>query len=125
MKSVTTSPSTASPRNSSRSFDSNVGFSAQNERWAKERANRLRSSNGRPSRSSRRSRVLSANGLPAPSAHPLDDVLDRVADGTEVGEGLVFAPEPFGTVLQLLLDGLHQLDEGQRVSREVLGEAGL
>src|SRR5438874_8990039 len=114
MKSVTTRPRTASPRNSRRSFDSKLGFSAQKDRCARARASIVRSSKGRPSRSSKRSRELSANGSPAPSAHPLDDVVDRVADGAEVGQILVFDPEALGPVLQLLLDGLHELDEGQR-----------
>src|SRR5690606_17363105 len=52
------------------------------------------------------------------------DVVDSVADGLQVFQVLVVDAEVGPPLAQLLLEGLDQLDERQRVGFEVVGEAG-
>ena len=56
------------------------------------------------------------------SAEAGDDVVDGVADRLEVLEVLVLDAEPDRALAELLLEGLDQLDQGQRVGVEVVGE---
>ena len=54
--------------------------------------------------------------------HPLVDVVDGVADRLQVLQVLVLDAEADGALGQLLLEGLDQLDEGERVGLQVVGE---
>ena len=54
---------------------------------------------------------------------PADDVVDGVAHRLQVLEVLVVDAEADGALAELLLQRLHQLDEGQAVGLEVVGEA--
>src|SRR5213079_3146757 len=51
-----------------------------------------------------------------------DHVVDRVAHGLEILQVLVLDPKADRPLPQLLLQALDQLDQGQRVGVEVLGE---
>src|SRR2546421_11418026 len=125
MWSVTTSPSTESPRNSSRSFEASSAVSAHHDRWAMACWSSSTSPGACPSRrasassSVRRSpgRSVSSGGLELG-----DHVVDRVAHGLEILQVLVLDPKADRPLPQLLLQALDQLDQGQRVGVEVLGE---
>src|SRR5687767_13767877 len=70
----------------------------------------------------RRSLSASSSGARDSGLEPTDDVIDGVADRLQVLEVLVLDPEADGSLAQLLLDGLDQLDQGQGVGLEVIGE---
>ena len=53
-----------------------------------------------------------------------DDVVDGVADRLQVLEVLVVDAEADRALAELLLEGLDQLDQGERVGVEVVGERG-
>src|SRR5215218_5120646 len=135
MWSVTTSPSTASPRNSSRSFDGFPGVSAHHERWASARARSSGSPKACPRRSARSLRASAGDGRngrardatrsSAVAVRALEagaDVVDGVADRPEVLEVLVLDAEAAGPLRQLLFDGLDQLDQREGVGLQVVGE---
>src|SRR5207237_7495044 len=61
-------------------------------------------------------------GLGRPLVQSADYVVDRVAHGLEVLEVLVVDAEADAALAQLLLDRLHQLDQGEGVGVEVVGE---
>src|SRR5688500_8827416 len=111
MWSVTTRPSAAAPRNSSRSLECDPGVSAHPERCAMARARSSSSSNRRR----RRSLSASSSGARDRVLEPADDVIDRVADRLQVLEVLVLDPEADGALAELLLDGLDELDQRQGV----------
>src|SRR4051794_1749728 len=120
MWSVTTSPSTASPRNSSRSFDAAPGDSATHDRWARARSSSSRSLKrwaSRPPRASSASCSLSSGG-----GHLGDHVVDGVPHRLEVLEVLVLDPKADRAFTDFLLDGFDELDEGEGVGFEVVGE---
>src|SRR5688572_7743545 len=119
MWSVTTSPSTASPRNSRRSFDTEPGASATQDRWARARCRSSWSSKrwARRPESAASAGFVSRSGLESGA-----DVVDCVSDGLEILEILVLDPEPDGALADFFLDRLHQLDQGQRVGLEVVAE---
>ena len=56
------------------------------------------------------------------SAQLGDHVVDRIANGAEVLEVFVFDPEARGALGELLFDRFDQLDQGERVSIEILCE---
>ena len=126
------SPSTASPRNSSRSFDNASGCSAQYERCASARSSSSGSRNSQPERrrpDRSRPGVRCSSGR-RPVRQPLtpepgDDVVDRVAHRAQIAEVLVVDGEPDGSLAQLLFERFDQLDERERVGVEVVGEAGV
>src|SRR4051794_25060016 len=120
MWSVTTRPSTASPRNSSRSFDASPGDSATQDRWARARCSSSGSANWCASRSARASDA--ACSLRSGGTHAGDDVVDRVPHGLEVLEVLVLDAKADRSLTDFLLDRFHELDEGERVGFEVVGE---
>ena len=96
MWSVTTRPSTASPRNSSRSFDASPAFSAHHERCASARASSssVVERRARAARSSAASSALARQRLRSRSSpSSADDVVDGVADGLQVLEVLVVDAE--------------------------------
>ena len=103
---VTTTPSTASPRNSSRSFDSRPPFSAHHDRCVSASSSSSRSSNGQPRRSAKRRRASVFRG----SAQPADHVVDRVAHRLQILEILVLDAEADAALAELLFEGLDQLD---------------
>src|SRR4051794_23303051 len=121
MWSVTTRPSTASPRNSSRSFDSCPGFSAHHDLCARAAASFDSSVKGRPRRSFRASSPATGSRLYPPDLHPSgsgllqagDDVVDGVAHGLQIGEVFVVDVEADGALPQLLLQRFDQFDEGE------------
>src|SRR2546430_637599 len=131
-------PSTASPRNSRRSFDRESSFSAHHDRWAIAVDSNDGSVNCRPSRSARASSCSAFDRVRAPSAAGAasgrrpwlrglelgDDVVDGVANRLQVLEVLVVDAEPHGALAELLLQRLDELDEGERVGGEVLSERG-
>src|SRR5579885_2330970 len=119
MWSVTTRPRTASPRNSRRSFDSEPGFSAHQLRWASAADSRPRSANGLPSRSWSASSPATGSRS---SLRSEEHVVDCVSHRLEVGQVLVVDVEADRALAQLLLERLHQLDEGERVGVEVVDE---
>src|SRR5437764_10588710 len=123
MWSVTTRPRTASPRNSRRSFDSVPGFSAHQDRWARARVKSASSPKRRPNRSRRKSSAACSVRSTA-LAEAGDHVIDGVANSLQVFEVLVVDAEADRAFAQLLLQGLHQLDQGERVGVEILGERG-
>ena len=118
--SVTTTPSTASPRNSSRSLDGWPACSAHHERCTRAGARRS-GARSRPRRSTSCGRLGYRKGDGV--LEPADDVVDGVAHRLQVLEVLVVDAEPDGALAQLLLEGLDQLDERQGVGLEVVGEA--
>src|SRR5436305_810653 len=128
MWSVTTRPSTASPRNSSRSFDSWPGCSAHHDRCASAAASFDSSTKGRPRRSFSASRPLTGSRTLPPTwtrsgsglLQSRHDVVDGVAHGLQVGEILVIDVKTDRAFTQLFLQGLHQFDEGERVGVEVV-----
>src|SRR5918997_1972014 len=135
MWSVTTSPSTASPRNSSRSFEGLPGVSAHHERWATARSSSSGSPKSWPSRVAsavrasagrgRSGRASDATRRSAVAVRALEagaDVIDGVTDRPEVLEVLVLDAEAAGPLRHVLLDGLDQLDQRQGVGLEVVGE---
>src|SRR5918993_4508450 len=135
MWSVTTRPSTASPRNSRRSFDGCPGVSAHQERWATARSSSSGSRKSRPRRSAsafrasaggrRSGRVRDATRRSAVAVRALEagaDVVDGITDRPEVFEVLVLDAEAAGSLRQLLLDGLDQLDQREGVGLEVVSE---
>src|SRR5579884_3943698 len=122
MWSVTTRPSTASPRNSRRSLEWLPGFSAHQERWATARASSSGSAKLRPSRSTRAATPSAGSG--SGRSELGNHVVDRVADGLQVLEVLVLDAEADRPLAELLFEGLDQLDEGQGVGVEVLAKGG-
>ena len=119
---ATMSPSTASPRNSKRSLDgAPPSCSPHQLRCARACCRRLRSPKVWPSRAA-------STAAPSAPASPLlelgDHVVDGVPHGPEVFEVFILDPEPHGALPQLFLEGLHQLDQSQRVGVEILGEGG-
>src|SRR5438270_8943501 len=127
MWSVTTTPSTESPRNSRRSFEASSVVSAHHDLWAMACWRSSTSPGSCPSR--RASASISARHGPcgSDSSGGLelgDHVVDGVTDGLEILQVLVLDPEPHRPLPQLLLETLDQLDEGERVGVEVLGERG-
>ena len=70
----------------------------------------------------RRRSAVDRCGNQATLARALDDVVDGVAHGLEVGEVLVVDAEAGGPLAQLLLERLDQLDQRQRVGVEVVDE---
>src|SRR5258708_6786712 len=127
MWSVTIRPSTESPRNSRRSFEASSMVSAHQDRWAIACWRRSTSPGSCPSR--RASASISARRAPCSSGSSGglelgDHVVDGVTDGLEILQVLVLDPEPDRPLPQLLLEALDQLDEGQRIGVEVLGERG-
>src|ERR671911_1200491 len=114
-------PSTASPRNSSRSLESCPGFSAHQERCTSAEARTSGDSRVTPRRSaSSGSRGTGRRMVFA--SEPGEDVVDGVADGLDVFEVLVLDAEADAPLAQLFLQRLGQLDESQRVGIEVVGE---
>src|SRR5829696_1057119 len=135
MWSVTTSPSTASPRNSRRSFEGWPGVSAHQERWATARSRSSGSPKvwprraARPVRASaggrRSGRASDATRRSAVAVRALEagaDVVDGITDRPEVLEVLVLDAEAAGPLRQLLFDGLDQLDQREGVGLQVVGE---
>src|SRR3954471_22064024 len=120
MYSATTRPSTASPRNSSRSFGSSPGCSAHQLRWRTARPSSSGSANSWPTRSP--SAVMGSTGSSGSGADAAEDVVDGIAHRLQVLEVLVVDAEPHGALTDLLLERLDQLDEGERVGFEVVGE---
>src|SRR5438132_9077631 len=117
--SVTTSPSTASPRNSSRSLDSVPGFSAHHERWARAKVKRASSWKWRPTRC-RREASASCSVSSTALSEAGDHVVDGIAHRLQVLEVLVVDAEPHRPLAELLLQRFHELDQGERVGVEVL-----
>src|SRR5213082_729794 len=125
MWSVTTKPSTESPRNSSRSFEASSAVSAHHDRWAM--ACWRSSTSPGACRSRRASASSSARRSPGGSVSSGslelgDYVVDGVTNGLELLQVLVLDPEADRPLPQLLLQTLDQLDQGERVGVEVLGE---
>src|SRR5437899_6861960 len=125
MWSVTTRPSTESPRNSNRSFEASSAVSAHHDRWAMACWSSWTSSGACPSR--RASASISTRRSPGGSGSSGrlelgDHVVDSVTDGLEVLQVLVLDPKPDRSLPQLLLQALDQLDEGEGVGIEVFGE---
>src|SRR3954451_25033522 len=119
MWSVTTRPSTASPRNSSRSFDSTDSVCSEHQdRCATERSSSSTSPKDRPIRSA----SSSMRGERSVSGESCADVVDGVAHCLQVLEVLVLDPEADGALAHLLLDGLDQLDEREGVGLQVVHE---
>src|SRR5215212_4626153 len=116
MWSVTTRPSTASPRNSSRSFDWSPACSEHQDRWATALTRSSGSAKDQPMRPASASRAWSCSGKSGA------DVVDGVAHGLQVLEVLVLDPEPDGALAHLLLDGLDELDQREGVGLEVVDE---
>ena len=139
---MTTSPRTASPRNSSRSFEPVPGFSAHQDRWASDRVSRSASPTVQPRRPAS---SLAGDGSGAGTSgsvgcprcrdggrYPAEGgqagaqlchhVVDRVANRLQVLEVLVVDAKSDGPLGQLLLERLHQLDEGQGVGAQVVAE---
>jgi hypothetical protein len=56
------------------------------------------------------------------ASEPGEDVVDRVAHGLDVLEVFVLDPEADAALPELLFEGFGQLDEGERVGVEVIGE---
>src|SRR3954452_24941392 len=109
MWSVTTSPRTASPRNSRRSFDSSPSFSEHQDRCATECRSSSASTKDQPRRPANASRARACSGESGA------DVVDGVTHGLQVLEVFVLDPEPDGALAHLLLDRLDQLDQGEGV----------
>src|SRR5689334_14060097 len=120
MWSVTTRPSTASPRNSRRSFDASPGDSATHDRWARARCSSSESANWCASRSARAS--VAACSLSSGGGHLGDHVVDGITHRLEVLEVFVLDAKADRAFTDFLLDGLDELDEGERVGFEVVGE---
>src|SRR5688500_3888295 len=119
--SAMTQPRTASPRNSSRSFDGSPATSAHHDRCDIARRSRRGSTNSYPMRSLSADRSGSAAG----SSGVLDagvHVVDRVPHGLQVLEVLVLDAEADGALRELLLERLDELDQRQRVGLEVVDE---
>src|SRR5688572_840365 len=113
---VTTRPSTASPRNSRRSFDGIPACSEHHDRCATDRSSSSGSLNVQPIRPARASTAWSCSGKSGA------DVVDGVAHGLQVLEVFVLDAEPDGALAHLLLDRLDQLDECEGVGLEVIDE---
>src|SRR5512132_1854044 len=114
-------PSTASPRNSRRSLESLPGFSAHHDRWTSADASTSGVSRVTPRRSASSGSRGTGSGMMRAS-EPGEDVVDRVPHGLDVLEVFVLDAEAHTALAQLLLEGLGQLDQGQRVGLEVIGE---
>src|SRR3954468_18624624 len=110
MWSVTTMPSTASPRNSSRSFDESSGCSAHHERCDSAWRSTPRSRKVQPSRDSKTTRASASMRLGRGSgrgrSQARDHVVDGVAHGLQVPEVLVVDGEPDGALAEVLLERL-------------------
>ena len=120
---MTTRPSTASPRNSSRSFDWPPACSAHHDRCARRGSSSSGSANGVAEPLGRaRQRLGRIGSQRRRRSTRADDVVDGVAHGLQVLEVLVLDAEPDGALAELLLEGLDQLDQGQGVGVEVVGE---
>src|SRR5581483_3345509 len=65
------------------------------------------------------------HGLPRGSPEADDDVVDGFTDRVQVREVVVVDRETDGAFAQLLLERLDELDQGERVGAEVLGEPGI
>src|SRR3954447_20283343 len=126
MWSVTTMPSTASPRNSSRSFDAPWGCSARQDGCERAWRRTPRSRKLHPSRDSKASRASASmrpdRGSGRGRSQPRDHVVHRVAHRLQVAEVLVVDGEADGALAQIILERLDQLDEGELVGVEVVGE---
>src|ERR1700677_5199751 len=113
-------PSTASPRNSSRSLEgAPPSCSPHQLRWASACCRRLMSPNSWPNRSA------SAAAPSAPGSPRLElgvDVVNGVSDGAEIFKVFIIDAEPHGPLPQLFFEPLDQLDQRQRVGVEVLHE---
>src|SRR5262245_5845635 len=114
-------PSTASPRNSRRSLESWPGFSAHQERCTRAGARTSGLDRWTPRRSASSSSLGTGRGMVVAS-EPGEDVVHRVAHCLDVLEVFVLDAEPHAPFAQLLLERLGQLDEGQRIGVEVVGE---
>src|SRR5678816_1609987 len=108
-------PSTASPRNSRRSLESLPGFSAHHDRWTSADASTSGVSRVTPRRSASSGSRGTGSGMMRAS-EPGEDVVDRVPHGLDVLEVFVLDAEAHTALAQLLLEGLGQLDQGQRVT---------
>ena len=117
--SVTTRPSTESPRNSSRSFEAKPECSAHQLRWVRARVSRAGSVKVYPSRSRE---LVEGRIRRSALSQTAVDVVHGVAHGLQVLEILVVEVEPDRALAQLLLERLDQLDQGERVGLEVVGE---
>ena len=127
MCSATTRPSTASPRNSSRSLEGTPSCSPHQLRcesaWCEER--RVGERVPQPFGELRRAPVVHVHArADQPASSLAYDVVDGVAHRAQVLEVLVIDAEAHRPLAQLLLQRLHQLDQGQGVGVEVLGEGG-
>src|SRR4029450_4158370 len=114
-------PSTASPRNSRRSLESWPGFSAHQERCTRAGARTSGLDRWTPRRSASSSSLGTGSGMVVPS-EPGEDVVHGVTHCLDVLEVFVLDAEPHAPFAQLLLERLGQLDEGQRIGVEVVGE---
>src|SRR6202034_328216 len=119
---ATMRPRTASPRNSRRSLEgAPPSCSPHQLRCARACCRRLKSAKEWPSRSA------SAAAPSAPGSTRLElgvDVVNCVPDRAQVLEVLVIDAEPHRSFAQLLFQGFDQLNQGQRISIEVLREGG-
>src|SRR5580658_9195044 len=101
------SPKTASPRNSSRSLEgAPPSCSPHQLRCASACCNRLRSLKVWPNRSAR------AAAPSAPASPRLElgvDVVNGIADGSQVFKVFIVNAEPDGPLPQFFFQGLHQL----------------
>src|SRR5688572_9057724 len=116
MWSVTTRPSTASPRNSRRSFDRIPACSEHHERCATARRSSSGSAKSQPIRPASEASAWSCSGKSGA------DVVDGVAHGLQVLEVFVLDPEADGALAHLLFDGLDELDECEGICLEVVDE---
>src|SRR3954470_10258530 len=116
-----TSPRTASPRNSNRSFVGSPPFSYANDRWVRARS-RMPASSRTPSASSS---GWVTGEVSLVTSQPGHRVVGRRAHRLEVFDVVVVDGEAIaGPRAQLVLDDLDDFDERQRVRVQIGRERG-